>query len=111
VQCVATRQTDAPLSSADVVLRPQTGEHEKRDLRGLRRLHRSPDEVLLGRLAEAVVERRAAEAVAVRDLDDGYAGLVERADDRNDLLLGELVPLRVRAVAQRGVGDPDVEGV
>ena len=35
-----------------------------------------------GVLREAVVERRAAEAVAVGDLDDRHAGVVERADDR-----------------------------
>ena len=51
-------------------------------------------------LGEAVVEARAAEAVAVRDLDDLDAGLVEGVDDAADLLLGELVAHRVRAVAQ-----------
>ena len=59
-------------------------------------------------LGEAVVEAGAAEAVAVGDLDDLDAGRVEGVHDAADLLLGELVLHRVRAVAQGGVGDPQV---
>ncbi len=42
-------------------------------------------------------------------LDDRYAGSVERADDVAYLLRHELVPLVVRAVAQAGVGQAQVE--
>ena len=66
------------------------------------------DERELVRGREAVVERRAAEPVAVGDLDDRHAGVVERADGVAHLALGELVRHRVAAVAQRRVGDADV---
>ena len=45
------------------------------------------------------------------DLDDRDAGVVERLDDVVHLLRGELVPLVVRAVAQAGVGEAEVEVV
>ena len=60
---------------------------------------------------QPVVERRPAEAVAVGDLDHGHTGGVERGDDVAHVLLGELVSLGVRSVAQRRVGHPHVEGV
>ncbi len=75
----------------------------------LRRLGSELDELLLGRLGEAVVERRSAQAVAVGHLDDRDAGGVECADDVAYLLRHELVPLVVRAVAQAGVGQAQVE--
>jgi hypothetical protein len=43
----------------------------------------------------------------VGDLDDRHAGGVQAGDDIADLLDGELVGDSVRAVAQRGVDDPD----
>ena len=91
-----------------VVHRAEAGEHEDGDL-GLGGLvDGGRDELHLVDLGEAVVEARAAEAVAVRDLDDLHAGRVEGVHDAAHLLLGELVAHRVRAVAQRGVGDPQV---
>src|SRR5699024_2313389 len=57
----------------------------------------------------AVVERGSTEAVAVGDLDDGHTRAVEGADDVAHVLDRALVALVVRAVPQRGVGDPDVE--
>ena len=97
------------LRGADVVLGADAGEHQERDLGPLRGLGRDLDQLLLGRLREAVVERRAAEAVAVGHLDHRDAGGVERLDDVVHLLRGELVPLVVRPVAQAGVGQPQVE--
>jgi hypothetical protein len=95
----------------DVVQHADAGQHEERDLRLRRGLHRGLDQLLLRRVAQAVGERRPAEAVAVRHLDDGDAGGVEGADDRRHVLDGELVQLRVRPVAQRRVGDAEVEVV
>ena len=97
------------LGRADVVLGAEAGQHEEGDLGLLGRLHRGADQVELGRVAEAVVERRAAEAVAVGDLDDRHAGVVEGGHDVDDVLGRELVALGVRAVAQRRVGDAQVE--
>jgi hypothetical protein len=91
-----------------VVDGPEPGQHEDGDL-GLRRLvDGRPDELESRRPGEAVVEARAAEAVAVAHLDDLHAGGVERVDYPAHLLLGELVGHRVRTVAQRRVGDPQV---
>ena len=42
------------------------------------------------------------------DFQDRDAGLVEAGHDVGDLLPGVLVPDSVRAVAQRGVGQPEV---
>ncbi len=90
-----------------VVGRAEAGQQQHRDPRAARLLHRRGDqaELVLGR--EAVVERRAAEPVAVRDLDDLHVRLVQRVHHRADLPLGELVRERVRPVAQRRVGQPD----
>ena len=66
----------------DVLLGADTRQHQERDLGFLGGLRRELDELLLGRLGEAVVEARPAEAVAVGDLDDRNACGVERRDDR-----------------------------
>src|SRR5581483_382868 len=58
---------------------------------------------------EAVVEARPAEPVTVGDLDDRDPGRVQRADDVAHLLRHELVTLVVRAVAQAGVGEAQVQ--
>jgi hypothetical protein len=75
------------------------------DRRLPRLLHAGPDEVQLVLAREAVIERRAAKTVAVRHLDDGHAGRVQRVHRRADLLGRELVRHRVTAVPQRGVSD------
>ena len=91
-----------------LVHRAEAGEHEDGDpgLGGL--VDGRRDELHLVDLGEAVVEARAAQAVTVRDLDDLHAGPVEGVHDTAHLLLGELVAHGVRAVAQGGVGDPQV---
>jgi hypothetical protein len=94
---------------ADVFRDAKAGQHQERDLGLLRGRHGRGDQVLVRHGAEAVVERRAAEAVAVRHLDDRHACLVKGGDDAAHVPDGELVPDRVRAVAQRGVGDADVQ--
>ena len=81
--------------SENVVLDSDPGEGEESDLRVLRGLRGGLDELLLVGSAEAVVERSAAEAVAVGHLDDRHAGAVERTDHRHDVLAGELVTLVV----------------
>ena len=55
-------------------------------------------------------EALAAQAVPVGHLDHRDARRVQGRDHRRDLVDGELVAFGVRAVAQRGVGDPDVGG-
>ena len=72
---------------------------------------RDLDQLLLRGVREAVVEARPAEPVAVGHLEHRHPGLVEGGDDRAHLLGGELVALVVRAVAQAGVGQADVEVV
>ena len=57
---------------------------------------------------EAVVDRGAAQAVAVGDLDQRHAGRVERGRDRDHLLERDLVALRVHAVAQAHVVQDDL---
>ena len=95
----------------DVLLDAQSGQHQEGDLGVLGGLRRELDQFLLGGLGEAVVEAGATEAVTVGHLDHRHTGVVEGGDDALHLFLGELVALVVRAVAQRGVGDPDVESV
>ena len=92
----------------DVLLGADTRQHQERDLGFLGRLGGQLDQFLLGGLGEAVVEARPAEPVAVGDLDDRHARGVQRRDDGADLVLGELVALVVRPVAQRRIGHPDV---
>ncbi len=110
VQWVAIRQIDAAvvLRLLDVLLGAHAGQHQERDLGLLRRLGGELDQFLLGGFGEPVVEGGAAETVTVGDLDDRHTGGVEGGDDGADLVLGELVALVVRTVAQRRVGDADV---
>jgi hypothetical protein len=96
------QQPDAELvRRLDVVHRPDPGEDQARDRRVPRRLAGGGDQLALVNEAAAVGERRAAEAVAVGDLDHGDASGVHAGDHRCDLLRGELVRDRVGAVAQR----------
>jgi hypothetical protein len=110
VQWVAIRQMRRAVVGglADVVLQAHAGQHQERDLGPRGGLDGDLDQIVVGRVAEAVVERGAAQAVAVGHLDDRDARVVERGDDRGHVLAGELVLLRVRSVTQRRIGDPDV---
>ena len=103
--------TTVVLCGPDVVLGAETRQHQERDLGLLRRLRGGLDQLLLRGFGEAVVERRPAQTVAVGHLDDRNTGVVEGSDDRAHLVLGELMTLVVAAVAQRRVGDADVERV
>ena len=95
----------------DVADRGHPGQHQERDagLPGL--LDRGGDQRELVGAGEAVVEARAAEAVAVAHLDHPDVGRVERGHDAAHLSLGELVAHGVAAVAQRRVGDADRTGL
>ena len=110
VQWVAIRQIEPPLFCASLMssLVPTPGSIRNAILDFLGRLGRELDQLLLGRLGEPVVEARPAEPVAVGDLDDRHARGVQRRDDRADFVLGELMTLVVRPVAQRRIGHPDV---
>ena len=79
----------------DVFLGAHPRQHQEGDLRVLGGVGGEFDELLLGSLAEAVVERRSAKAVTVRDLDDRHAGRVQGRDDRVHLVAGELMALVV----------------
>ncbi len=103
----ADRATVA-LGFLDVFLGAHTGQHQEGDLGFLGRLGGQLDQLLLRGLGEPVVEARPAQAVTVGHLDDGDTGGIQGGDDRADLVLGELVPLVVRPVAQRRVRHPDV---
>ncbi len=103
VQCVAIRHD----RGAVVLRRPGCRPSRRRPAASARRSspavavsRRDLDQFLLGRVAEAVVERRAAEPVAVRHLDHRHTGRVECRHDGPDVVGGELVPLGVRAVTQ-----------
>ena len=93
-------------SVAEVVHGADAGDQQDGDLGRGRLLGRRTDQDDVLDLGEAVVERRAADAVAVADLDHLDAGAVERVHGGPHLRLGELVRHGVAAVAQRGVGDP-----
>ena len=110
VQCVAMRTTRAPrsyASSSSSTVRSRKEQHGEprrvlgRDPRGLLDQRQLVDE------AQAVVERRSSEAVAVRDLDHADARLDEPAGHGRDLFERELVRDRVRSVAQGHVDEGD----
>ena len=96
------------MGTLEVVHRREPGQQEDGDLGPGGLVGRGGDQVELVDKAEAVVEAGAAEAVTVTHLDDLHARPVQGVDHGPHLLLGELVAHRVRAVAQRGVGDPQV---
>ncbi len=79
----------------EVFHRAHSGQQQHCDLRGLRFFGRGPDEPDLVHRGEAVIEGRAAEAVAVRDLDDRHPRRVQGGDHLTNLMLGEPVPHRV----------------
>ena len=55
---------------------------------------------LIGVCGEAVVDRGAAQAIAVRDFDERNPGAIQSRSDIDHLLQGDLVLLRVHAIAQ-----------
>ena len=63
----------------------------------------APQVFLVAVRRKAVVDRAAAQAVAVGHFDQRHAGLVQAAGDRCHLLQRDLVALGVHAVAQRHV--------
>ena len=75
----------------------------------LRGVHRRRDQLAFVGAAEAVRERRAAEPVTVGDLDHRHAGVVEGGDHGANIGFGELVTIGMGAVAQRRIGDANVD--
>ena len=110
VQWVAILATDAPASRAPrrSSIVPMPGTSSTAIFAWVASSAPGRDQLDLVLAGEAVVERRAAQAVAVRDLDDLDARRVQRVHGGADLLLGELVRHRVTAVAQGRVGDPEL---
>ena len=98
----STRRCPAPAVMSSLV--PTPGSIRKAILASLARLGRGSISSCSAVVREAVVEGRPAQPVAVGHLDDRHAGGVQRRDDGAHLVLGELVALGVRAVAQRRVG-------
>ncbi len=97
---------------ADVVHRPDAGEHQRRDARTTAGgLHRAAHELALVDGREPVVVRRTRQPVTMADLDDRDAGARQPVDHAAHVVDREAVLLGVRTVAQRGVGDAHVEVV
>ncbi|SKU49982.1 Uncharacterised protein [Mycobacteroides abscessus subsp. abscessus] len=104
----ATDRPAVALRLDDVFLGAYARQHQEGDL-GIRRgLGGKLDQFLLRGFRESVVERGSAQTVAVSHLDDRDAGAVQRRHDSPHLVRGELMPLVVRAVTQRRIGDPHV---
>ncbi|MPN52124.1 hypothetical protein SDC9_199778 [bioreactor metagenome] len=83
-------------------------QQQRRDL-GLLHLGNHRAEIfLVGVRREAVIDRRAAEAVAVGDFDQRNAGGVETGGDADHLVEAHQVTLGMHAVAQRHVVQGDV---
>ena len=84
VQCVATRIVPTPQSAAmrQVVDGADARQEQRRDLGALQPRDHGAQVLLVGVRGKAVVDRGAAEAVAVRHLDERHAGGVERGRRR-----------------------------
>jgi hypothetical protein len=89
--------------------RAQPRQQQDRDLRRHCFLGGGADQPDIVHRREAVVERRAAQPVAVGHLDDRYAGAIQPGDHRAGHLLVELMSLGMGPVPQRRVGDANVE--
>ena len=105
----AADRTTIVLRLADVLFRAHSGQHQERDPGILRGFGSDFNQLLLRGFRESVVEAGPAQTVAVGHLDHRNPGGVECGDDGLHLFRDELVPLVMGPVAQRGVGDPDVE--
>ena len=95
------------LGPGEVVLGADAGQEQHGQPAGGQHVGGGGDELQLVDQRQAVVERRAAEAVAVADLHPGDAGAVEGGGHRPHVLHGEAVPLGVAAVPQGGIDDGD----
>ena len=82
-------------------------QQQRRDLRALEQRNHGAEIFLVAVRGKAVIDRRAAEPVAVRNLDERHARFVEAARDRAHLVEGHLVTLRVHTVTQRHVVNGD----
>ncbi|MDT4873851.1 hypothetical protein FQZ97_1091170 [compost metagenome] len=82
-----------------------SGQQQGGDLRVPHHVGGGFDPLQVGVGAEAVVEGRALQAVAVGDFDGVDTGLIQRAGDGLHVLQRVLVADRVAAVAQGDVGD------
>ena len=109
MQWVATRATWAPTpcTSRRLSTVPRPGSTSTAIFARLTALTAASTNWTSVRSAESVVEGRSGQPVAVRHLDDLQAGVVQRAGDLDDVVLGELVPDGVAAVPQGAVGQPD----
>jgi hypothetical protein len=86
-------------------------QQQRRDLGLFHQRHHRAQVLFVGGGREAVVDRGAAEAVAVRDFDQRAARFVETLGDGLHLLDGDLVTLGVHAVAQRHVVHFDLDAL
>ena len=98
----------AVLREVQVLDRADTGQQQRRDL-GSGELRDHTAQVLLVAVRrESVVDRGAAQAVAVSDLDQRHTGGVERGRHRHHLFERDAMRLRVHAVAQAHVVQHDL---
>jgi hypothetical protein len=105
---VATRTTGAGVvGGLEVVHGADAGQQQRGDLGVLDHVGHGFDPFQIGVRAEAVVEARALQAIAVGDFDRVDLGLVQGAGDVLHVLQGILVTDGVAAVAQGHVGDVD----
>ena len=86
-----------------VVDRPDAREEQSRECAVLQHFGNRSDPVPVGMGAEAIVEARPLQAIAVRDLDRVDLRTVERLRDRLHMIQLILVADRVHAVAERHV--------
>ncbi len=99
----ANRVHTAIMGHPQVIDRADPWKQQRRNLRILHLGHDRAEVLFVGRGGKTVVHRRPAKTVAVRDLDQRHARLVERRCNLNHLLRGELVTLRMHPVAQAHV--------
>ena len=95
--------------SANVVDRAHTRQHQTGNLGVDGVVDGNLDQFALVDLAEAVVERRTAESVSVRDFNDRHACIVETDHHVPHGVDAELVRDGMGAVAHAAVGHTDVE--
>jgi hypothetical protein len=92
---------------AQVIDGTDAGQQQRGHLGALHQRNHRAEIFLVGMRGKAVVDRRAAEAIAVGDFDQRHAGFVQSAGDGAHLVERHLVALGMHAVAQGHVMNGD----
>jgi len=101
--CDANRPHAHAIGSLQIVDRADARQEQRRQLRMGQHLGDRADPVPVGMGPEAVVEARAREPVAMRDLDRVDLSLIERLRDRLHMIEAILMADRMHAVPERHV--------